>query len=161
MKTDLQIKVKELKEAQTDLQETRVPLAEKEYVVSVLENTKEKLRGTASHLVSTVNTKDVSMQNWIIRRLLIKTMLLSKYICRRNECSVQENTRFMSFASFKKLLSTELSYMFEKILQNKTLPFASKAELLRLTEEHICGLGRALNILTPLVELVLALNCQF
>lgn len=61
MKTDLQIKEKEWKEAQTDLQETKVPLAEKEHLVSVLENTKEKLNGTARHLVSTVNTKDVSM----------------------------------------------------------------------------------------------------
>lgn len=42
-----------------------------------------------------------------------------------------------------------------------TLPFPSKAELLRLTEEHICGLGRALHTLTPMVEVVLELNCQF
>lgn len=88
MKTDLQLKEEELKAAQTDLQETKVPLAEKEYVVSVLENTKEKLHGTASPLVNTVNTKGVSMQNRIIRKLLINTMLLSKYICRRI-CSVQ------------------------------------------------------------------------
>lgn len=67
----------------------------------------------------------------------------------------------VSFASVKKLLSTELSYISGKILQNKTLSFASKAELLRLAEEHIYGLGRALNILTPMVEIVLELNCQF
>jgi len=67
----------------------------------------------------------------------------------------------VSFASGKKLLSTELYYMSEKMLQNKTLPFARKAELLRLAEEHICGLGRALNILIPMVEIVLELNCQF
>lgn len=43
MQTGLQIKEKELKEAQTNLQETKVPLAKKEYGNSVLENTKENL----------------------------------------------------------------------------------------------------------------------
>lgn len=47
----------------------------------------------------------------------------------------------VTLASAKKLLSTELSYMSEKkTLQNVILPFASKTELLRLTEEHIYGL---------------------
>ncbi|NWI88702.1 KIF11 protein, partial [Pitta sordida] len=61
-KTDLQIKEKELEETQKDLQETKVHLAEEEYVVSVLENTEQKLHGTASKLLSTVEetTKDVS-----------------------------------------------------------------------------------------------------
>ncbi|KAM9380089.1 kinesin-like protein KIF11 [Phaethornis superciliosus] len=61
-KTDLQIKEKELEETQKDLQETKVHLAEEEYIVSVLENTEQKLHGTASKLLSTVEetTKDVS-----------------------------------------------------------------------------------------------------
>ncbi|NXA13430.1 KIF11 protein, partial [Sapayoa aenigma] len=61
-KADLQIKEKELEETQKDLQETKVHLAEEEYVVSVLENTEQKLHGTASKLLSTVEetTKDVS-----------------------------------------------------------------------------------------------------
>uniref|UniRef100_A0A672VDF1 Kinesin family member 11 n=1 Tax=Strigops habroptila TaxID=2489341 RepID=A0A672VDF1_STRHB len=61
-KTDLQIKEKELEETQKDLQETKIHLAEEEYVVSVLENTEQNLHGTASKLLSTVEetTKDVS-----------------------------------------------------------------------------------------------------
>uniref|UniRef100_A0A663DZG4 Kinesin-like protein n=1 Tax=Aquila chrysaetos chrysaetos TaxID=223781 RepID=A0A663DZG4_AQUCH len=61
-KTDLQVKEKELEETQKDLQETKVHLAEEEYVVSVLEDTEQKLHGTASKLLSTVEetTKDVS-----------------------------------------------------------------------------------------------------
>ncbi|NXN96040.1 KIF11 protein, partial [Rhinopomastus cyanomelas] len=61
-KTHLHMKEKELEETQKDLQETKVHLAEEEYVVSVLENTEEKLHGTASKLLSTVEetTKDVS-----------------------------------------------------------------------------------------------------
>uniref|UniRef100_A0A8C8APB8 Kinesin-like protein n=1 Tax=Otus sunia TaxID=257818 RepID=A0A8C8APB8_9STRI len=61
-KTDLQIREKELEETQKDLQETKAHLAEEEYVVSVLESTEQKLHGTASKLLSTVEetTKDVS-----------------------------------------------------------------------------------------------------
>ncbi|XP_027765397.1 kinesin-like protein KIF11 [Empidonax traillii] len=61
-KAHLQIKEKELEETQKDLQETKVHLAEEEYVVSVLENNEQKLHGTASKLLSTVEetTKDVS-----------------------------------------------------------------------------------------------------
>ncbi|KAM4669161.1 kinesin-like protein KIF11 isoform 1-T1 [Amazona ochrocephala] len=61
-KTDLQIKEKELEETQKDLQETKIHLAEEEYVVSVLENTEQKLHDTASKLLNTVQetTKDVS-----------------------------------------------------------------------------------------------------
>lgn len=51
-KTDLQIKEKELEETQRDLQETKVHLAEEEYVVSVLEDTEQKLHGTASKVVT-------------------------------------------------------------------------------------------------------------
>ncbi|KAM6105803.1 kinesin-like protein KIF11 [Pterocles gutturalis] len=61
-KTDLEIKKKELEETQKDLQETKVHLAEEEYVAAVLENTEQKLHGTASKLLSTIEetTKDVS-----------------------------------------------------------------------------------------------------
>ncbi|KAM6265966.1 kinesin-like protein KIF11 [Porphyrio hochstetteri] len=61
-KADLQMKETELEETQKDLQETKVHLAEEEYVVSVLQDTEQKLHGTASKLLSTVEetTKDVS-----------------------------------------------------------------------------------------------------
>ncbi|NWR50607.1 KI11B protein, partial [Regulus satrapa] len=61
-KTDLQIKEKKLEETQKDLQEIKVQLAEEEHVVSVLENTEQKLDGTASKLLSVVEetTRDVS-----------------------------------------------------------------------------------------------------
>lgn len=41
-----------------------------------------------------------------------------------------------------------------------TVLFAT-AELLRLIGEHICGLGKALNILIPMVQIAMELNCQF
>ncbi|CAM4582953.1 unnamed protein product [Lepidochelys olivacea] len=61
-KTDLQITARELEDTQKNLQETKVHLEEEEYVASALENTEEKLHGTASKLLSTVEetTKDVS-----------------------------------------------------------------------------------------------------
>ncbi|XP_006113236.2 kinesin-like protein KIF11 [Pelodiscus sinensis] len=61
-KTDLQIRARELADTQKNLQETKFHLMEEEYVSSALENTEEKLHGTASKLLSTVEetTKDVS-----------------------------------------------------------------------------------------------------
>lgn len=44
-----------------------------------------------------------------------------------------------------------------------TVLFAT-AELLRLIGEHICGLGKALNIFIfkiPMVQIAMELNCQF
>ncbi|NWS72982.1 KIF11 protein, partial [Crotophaga sulcirostris] len=60
-KTDLQVKEKELEETQKDLEETKVHLAEEEYVSSVLENTEEELHDAASKLLSAVEetTKDL------------------------------------------------------------------------------------------------------
>ncbi|KAM3666352.1 kinesin-like protein KIF11 isoform 1-T1 [Ammospiza maritima maritima] len=66
-----------------------------------------------------------------------------------------------SFASLKELVSTEVSHISEKITQHENLSLDCKAELLRLIEEHQTGLGRAVNSLTPMVEFVLGLNCQF
>ncbi|NXC09673.1 KIF11 protein, partial [Orthonyx spaldingii] len=66
-----------------------------------------------------------------------------------------------SFASLKELVSTEVSHMSEKITHHENLSLDCKAELLRLIEEHETGLGRAVNNLTPVVEFVLGLNCQF
>ncbi|NXO32985.1 KI11B protein, partial [Locustella ochotensis] len=66
-----------------------------------------------------------------------------------------------SFASLKELVSTQVSHMSEKITQHENLSLDCKAELLRLIEEHETGLGRAVNSLTPVVEFVLGLNCQF
>ncbi|XP_072197114.1 kinesin-like protein KIF11 [Excalfactoria chinensis] len=66
-----------------------------------------------------------------------------------------------SFASLKELVSTEVSCMSEKVLQHENLSLDHKAEVLRLIEEHASGLGSALNSLTPAVEFVLGLNCQF
>ncbi|XP_005144111.2 kinesin-like protein KIF11 [Melopsittacus undulatus] len=66
-----------------------------------------------------------------------------------------------SFASVKELVSTEVSHVSKKIIQHENLSLDCKAELLRLIEEHTSGLGRALSSLTPMLELVLGLNCQF
>ncbi|NXV40367.1 KIF11 protein, partial [Uria aalge] len=203
-KTDLQIKEKELEETQKDLRETKVHLAEEEYVVSVLENTEQKLHGTASKLLRTVEetTRDVSglhakldrkkavdQHNAIVQNTFAGQMnvLFNKIQNSVSENSVKQQqmltsyTSFIgdllstsssaanilasivsaSFASVKELVSTEVSHMSEKITQHENLSLDCKAELLRLIEEHTSGLGRALNSLTPMVEFVLGLNCQF
>ncbi|KFW02036.1 Kinesin-like KIF11, partial [Eurypyga helias] len=203
-KTDLKIKEKELEETQKDLQETKVHLAEEEYVVSVLENTEQKLHGTASKLLNTVEetTKDVSglhakldrkkavdQHNAIAQNTFAGQMnvLFSKIQDSLSENNLKQQqmlasyTDFIgdllstssaatnvlasvvstSFASVKELVSTEVSHMSEKITQHENLSLDCKAELLRLIEEHTSGLGRVLNILTPMVEFVLGLNCQF
>ncbi|NWW70959.1 KIF11 protein, partial [Climacteris rufus] len=203
-KTDLQIKEKELEETQKDLQETKVHLAEEEYVVSVLENTEQKLHGTASKLLSTVEetTRDVSglhakldrkravdQHNAVVQNTFAGQMngLFSKIQDSISENSLKQQemltyyTKFIgdllsasssaadilaslvsaSFASVKELVSAEVSHMSEKITQHENLSLDCKAELLRLIEEHQTGLGRALNNLTPIIEFVLGLNCQF
>lgn len=65
------------------------------------------------------------------------------------------------FTSVKKLLTTELSQVSENVLQNRTVPFANRAEPFKLTEKQISGSGEALNILTAMVEIVLELNGLF
>ncbi|NXW14850.1 KIF11 protein, partial [Circaetus pectoralis] len=203
-KTDLQVKEKELEETQKDLQETKVHLAEEEYVASVLEDTEQKLHGTASKLLSTVEetTKDVSglhakldrkkavdQHNAVVQNTFAGQMnaLFNKIQDSVSENSLKQQqmltsyTNFIgdllstsssaanilasvvsaSFASVKELVSTEVSHVSEKIAQHENLSLDCKAELLRLIEEHKSGLGRALNSLTPMVELVLGLNCQF
>ncbi|NXM16084.1 KIF11 protein, partial [Ploceus nigricollis] len=203
-KTDLQIKEKELEETQKDLQETKVQLAEEEYVVSVLENTEQKLHGTASKLLSTVEetTRDVSglhakldrkkavdQHNAVVQNMFAGQMntSFSKIQDSITENSLKQQqmltyyTNFIgdllstssstadilasvvsaSFASLKELVSTEVSHVSEKITQHENLSLDCKAELLRLIEEHETGLGRAVNSLTPMVEFVLGLNCQF
>ncbi|NXI10961.1 KI11B protein, partial [Irena cyanogastra] len=188
-KTDLQIKEKELEETQKDLQETKVQLAEEEYVVSVLENTEQKLHGTASKLLSTVEetTRDVSglhakldrkkavdQHNAVVQNTFAGQMNAS---FSKMQDSITDNSDLLStssstadilasvvsasFASLKELVSTEVSRMSEKITQHENLSLDCKAELLRLIEEHETGLGRAVNSLTPMVEFVLGLNCQF
>ncbi|XP_008113545.1 kinesin-like protein KIF11 [Anolis carolinensis] len=59
---DLQVREKELEDTQKHLEVTKVRLFEEEYVASNLETTEEKLHGTATKLLSTVEetTKDVS-----------------------------------------------------------------------------------------------------
>lgn len=51
-KTDLQIRARELEDTQKNLQETKIHLEEEEYVASALENTEEKLHGTASKVIA-------------------------------------------------------------------------------------------------------------
>uniref|UniRef100_A0A8C9F7D2 Kinesin family member 11 n=1 Tax=Pavo cristatus TaxID=9049 RepID=A0A8C9F7D2_PAVCR len=203
-KTDLEIKEKELEETQKDLEETKVHLAEEEYVVSVLENAEQKLHGTASKLLNTVEetTKDVSglhakldrkkavdQHNAVVQNTFAQQMtdLFNKIQDSVNENSVKQQqmltsyTNFIgdilstsssasniltsvvsaSFASLKELVSTEVSCMSEKVLQHENLSLDHKAELLRLIKEHASGLGSALNSLTPMIEFVLGLNCQF
>ncbi|XP_066047282.1 kinesin-like protein KIF11 [Chamaea fasciata] len=203
-KTDLQIKEKELEETQKDLQETKVQLAEEEYVVSVLENTEQKLHGTASKLLSTVEetTRDVSglhakldrkkavdQHNAVMQNTFAGQMnaLFSKIQDSITENSLKQQqmlksyTNFLgdllstssstadilasvvsaSFASLKEVVSAKVSDMSEKITQHENLSLDCKAELLRLIEQHETGLGRVVNSLTPMVEFVLGLNCQF
>ncbi|XP_027442560.2 kinesin-like protein KIF11 isoform X1 [Zalophus californianus] len=61
-KSDLQNKTQELETTQKHLQETKLQLAEEEYITSALESTEEKLHDAASRLLTTVEetTKDVS-----------------------------------------------------------------------------------------------------
>ncbi|XP_053168654.1 kinesin-like protein KIF11 isoform X2 [Hemicordylus capensis] len=61
-RTDLQVRGKVLEDTQKHLETTKILLAEEEYVSSTLEDTEEKLHGTATKLLSTVkeSTKDVS-----------------------------------------------------------------------------------------------------
>ncbi|XP_056385368.1 kinesin-like protein KIF11 isoform X2 [Hyla sarda] len=60
--TVLQCKSKELDETQKNLQESKIQLAQEEFVVSALKVTEKKLHNTANKLLSTVKetTKDVS-----------------------------------------------------------------------------------------------------
>ncbi|NXK99474.1 KIF11 protein, partial [Mesembrinibis cayennensis] len=197
-KTDLQIKEKELEETQKDLQETKVHLAEEEYVVSVLENTEQKLHGTASKLLSTVEetTKDVSglhakldrkkavdqhnaivqntfagqlnvlfnkIQDSVIENSSKQQQMLTSYThfigdllsTSSSAANILASVVSASFASVKELVSAEVSHVSEKITQHENLSLDCKAELLRLI------VRRALNSLTPMVEFVLGLNCQF
>ncbi|NXP52637.1 KIF11 protein, partial [Heliornis fulica] len=203
-KTHLHIKEKELEETQKDLQETKVHLAEEEYMVSVLENTEKILHGTASKLLSTVEetTKDVSglhakldrkkavdkhnavvqntfagqmntlfnkLQDSVIENSLKQQQMLTSYTnfigdllsTSSSAANILASVVSAAFASVKKLVSTEVSHLSEKITQHENLSLDCKAELLRLTEEHSSGLGRTLNSLTPVVELVLGVNSQF
>ncbi|KYO42298.1 kinesin-like protein KIF11 isoform X1 [Alligator mississippiensis] len=66
-----------------------------------------------------------------------------------------------SFTSIKEMVSTEVSRVSEKILEQETLSIECKAELQRLLDEHKSGLGRVLSNMSPVVDLVLGLNCQF
>ncbi|XP_060097325.1 kinesin-like protein KIF11 isoform X2 [Heteronotia binoei] len=61
-KVELQVKGKELEDTQKHLEVTKTLLAEEVFVASVLEDTEDKLHGTATKLLSTVEetTKDVS-----------------------------------------------------------------------------------------------------
>ncbi|XP_040293401.1 kinesin-like protein KIF11 [Bufo bufo] len=60
--TVLQCKAKELEETQINLQESKLNLAQEEFVTSALKTTEKKLHNTANKLLSTVEetTKDVS-----------------------------------------------------------------------------------------------------
>ncbi|XP_019411730.1 PREDICTED: kinesin-like protein KIF11 isoform X1 [Crocodylus porosus] len=66
-----------------------------------------------------------------------------------------------SFTSIKEMVSTEVSRVSEKILEQETLSIECKAELQRSLDEHKSGLGKALSSMSPVVDLVLGLNCQF
>uniref|UniRef100_A0A8D0GD80 Kinesin motor domain-containing protein n=1 Tax=Sphenodon punctatus TaxID=8508 RepID=A0A8D0GD80_SPHPU len=66
-----------------------------------------------------------------------------------------------AFTSFKEMISTEVSLVLGKILKQESLTAESKAKLLKLMEEHTSGLDRALNSLSPVVNLVLGINAQF
>ncbi|KGL76230.1 Kinesin-like KIF11, partial [Tinamus guttatus] len=117
-KTDLQIKEKELEETQKDLQETKVHLAEEEYVVSVLENTEEKLHGTASkvvifwHLTAVLTSHAVDQHNAFVQNAFASQMnvLFNKIQDLVSENSLKQQHILTSYTSFiGDLLSTSSS----------------------------------------------------
>ncbi|XP_058697355.1 kinesin-like protein KIF11 [Poecile atricapillus] len=153
-KTDLQIKEKELEETQKDLQETKVQLAEEEYVVSVLENTEQKLHGTASKLLSTVEetTRDVSglhakldrkkavdQHNAVVQNTFAGQMnaLFSKIQDSITENSLKQQQMLTSYTNFiGDLLSTSSSTA-DILASVVSASFASLKELVSAEVSHM------------------------
>ncbi|XP_061204985.1 kinesin-like protein KIF11 [Neopsephotus bourkii] len=153
-KTDLQIKEKELEETQKDLQETKIHLAEEEYVVSVLENTEQKLHSTASKLLSTVQetAKDVSglhakldrkkvvdQHNAIVQNTFAGKMndLFNKIQDSVTENSLKQQQMLTSYTNFiGNLLSTSSSAA-NMLASVVSASFASVKELVSTEVSHV------------------------
>ncbi|KAM9549829.1 kinesin-like protein KIF11 isoform 3-T3 [Guaruba guarouba] len=153
-KTDLQIKEKELEETQKDLQETKIHLAEEEYVVSVLENTEQKLHDTASKLLSTVQetTKDVSglhakldrkkvvdQHNAIVQNTFAGQMndLFNKLQDSVSENSLKEQQMLTSYTNFIGGLLSTSSSAANILASVVSASFASVKELVSSEVSHV------------------------
>ncbi|KAM9612384.1 kinesin-like protein KIF11 isoform 1-T1 [Morphnus guianensis] len=153
-KTDLQVKEKELEETQKDLQETKVHLAEEEYVVSVLEDTEQKLHGTASKLLSTVEetTKDVSglhakldrkkavdQHNAVVQNTFAGQMnaLFNKIQDSVSENSLKQQQMLTSYTNFIGDLLTTSSSAANILASVVSASFASVKELVSTEVSHV------------------------
>uniref|UniRef100_A0A8C5RP51 Kinesin-like protein n=1 Tax=Laticauda laticaudata TaxID=8630 RepID=A0A8C5RP51_LATLA len=200
---DLQAREMELELTQKDLEITKVLLAEEEYVASSLENSEEKLHGTATKLLTTVKetTGDVSglhakldrkkavehhnveaqktfmghmniffdkIQNSVRKKYQNQQEMLNSYSSSVNDLLSTSFSAFgvttaaidAAFTSVKEMVSTEVSLVAEKMLNQDTLTSKNKNDLQKMIEEHACGLDKALSSLTPVVQLVQSINSQ-
>ncbi|XP_026526531.1 kinesin-like protein KIF11 [Notechis scutatus] len=200
---DLQAREMELEITQKDLEITKVLLAEEEYVASSLENSEEKLHGTATKLLTTVKetTGDVSglhakldrkkaveqhnveaqktfmghmntffdkIQNSVRKNYQNQQEMLNSYSSSVNDLLSTSFSAFgvttaaidAAFTSVKEMVSTEVSLVAEKMLNQDTLTSKNKDDLQKMIEEHACGLDKALSSLTPVVQLVQSINSQ-
>ncbi|XP_058044857.1 kinesin-like protein KIF11 [Ahaetulla prasina] len=65
-----------------------------------------------------------------------------------------------AFTSVKEMVSTQVSQVAEKMLNQDTLTSKNKNDLQKMIEAHACGLNQALSSLTPVVQIVQSINCQ-
>ncbi|KAJ7324132.1 hypothetical protein JRQ81_017152 [Phrynocephalus forsythii] len=65
-----------------------------------------------------------------------------------------------TFSCLKEMVSTEISLVSEKMLQQGSLVSENQNVLQKVIEEHASGLNRALGTLSPVLQLVLSINGQ-
>uniref|UniRef100_A0A8C6YFX4 Kinesin family member 11 n=1 Tax=Naja naja TaxID=35670 RepID=A0A8C6YFX4_NAJNA len=193
---DLQAREMELEVTQKDLEITKVLLAEEEYVASSLENSEEKLHGTATKvrpyniliLFFTNRLKAVEQHNVEAQKTFMGHMniffdkiqnsvrknyqnqqeMLNSYSSSVNDLLSTSFSAFevttaaidAAFTSVKEMVSTEVSLVAEKMLNQDTLTSRNKNHLMEMIEEHARGLDKALSSLTPVVQLVQSINSQ-
>uniref|UniRef100_A0A670YJP5 Kinesin-like protein n=1 Tax=Pseudonaja textilis TaxID=8673 RepID=A0A670YJP5_PSETE len=172
---DLQAREMELEVTQKDLEITKVLLAEEEYVASSLENSEEKLHGTATKLLTTVKetTGDVSglhakldrkkaveqhnveaqktfmghmniffdkIQNSVRKNYQNQQEMLNSYSSSVNDLLSTSFSAFgvttaaidAAFTSVKEMVSTEVSLVAEKMLNQDTLTSKNKNDLQKM-----------------------------
>uniref|UniRef100_A0A8C5RP43 Kinesin-like protein n=1 Tax=Laticauda laticaudata TaxID=8630 RepID=A0A8C5RP43_LATLA len=172
---DLQAREMELELTQKDLEITKVLLAEEEYVASSLENSEEKLHGTATKLLTTVKetTGDVSglhakldrkkavehhnveaqktfmghmniffdkIQNSVRKKYQNQQEMLNSYSSSVNDLLSTSFSAFgvttaaidAAFTSVKEMVSTEVSLVAEKMLNQDTLTSKNKNDLQKM-----------------------------
>ncbi|KAG8135438.1 hypothetical protein E2320_008462 [Naja naja] len=167
-----------------DLEITKVLLAEEEYVASSLENSEEKLHGTATKLLTTVkestdrkkaveqhnveaqktfmghmNIFFDKIQNSVRKNYQNQQEMLNSYSSSVNDLLSTSFSAFevttaaidAAFTSVKEMVSTEVSLVAEKMLNQDTLTSRNKNHLMEMIEEHARGLDKALSSLTPVI----------